>query len=503
MIYKLFTEFITLQALLKELGIIQSGGAIKGFLAETTVLFNGEDEKRRGKKIRVGDKISLPDQDLIITIVEPSQEEKEQFAEEMAEKTRVAALVKQMNQANKKTSSKHNNRQSTTKKSLRKLKVNQLHLSASQVSSMWIKELELKHYRNYDHLLASFSSGLNVFIGNNAQGKTNFLEAIYFLSLTRSHRTRADKELIHFDHSTVSLTGKIQRISGTVDLEINLSDKGRVTKINALKQAKLSDYIGTMMVVLFAPEDLQLVKGAPSLRRKFIDIDLGQIKPVYLSELSHYNHVLKQRNSYLKSAQQIDAAFLAVLDEQLASYGARVMEHRIDFINALEKEANTHHQAISNGLESLSLSYQSSVVFDKKTNIYQQFLYQLEKNHQKDFFRKNTSVGPHRDELAFYINGMNANFASQGQHRSLILSLKMAEVSLMKALTGDNPILLLDDVMSELDNTRQTKLLETVIKENVQTFITTTSLDHLSQLPEGIRIFHVTKGTVQIDSDIH
>lgn len=244
---------------------------------------------------------------------------------------------------------------------------------------MWIKELELKHYRNYDHLLASFSSGLNVFIGNNAQGKTNFLEAIYFLSLTRSHRTRADKELIHFDHSTVSLTGKIQRISGTVDLEINLSDKGRVTKINALKQAKLSDYIGTMMVVLFAPEDLQLVKGAPSLRRKFIDIDLGQIKPVYLSELSHYNHVLKQRNSYLKSAQQIDAAFLAVLDEQLAGYGARVMEHRIDFINALEKEANTHHQAISNGLESLSLSYQSSVVFDKKTNIYQQFLHQLEK----------------------------------------------------------------------------------------------------------------------------
>ncbi|OCX05209.1 DNA replication/repair protein RecF [Streptococcus dysgalactiae] len=368
---------------------------------------------------------------------------------------------------------------------------------------MWIKELELKHYRNYDHLLASFSSGLNVFIGNNAQGKTNFLEAIYFLSLTRSHRTRADKELIHFDHSTVSLTGKIQRVSGTVDLEINLSDKGRVTKINALKQAKLSDYIGTMMVVLFAPEDLQLVKGTPSLRRKFIDIDLGQIKPVYLSELSHYNHVLKQRNSYLKSAQQIDAAFLAVLDEQLASYGTRVMEHRIDFINALEKEANTHHQAISNGLENLSLSYQSSVVFDKRTNIYQQFLHQLEKNHQKDFFRKNTSVGPHRDDLAFYINGMNANFASQGQHRSLILSLKMAEVSLVKALTGDNPILLLDDVMSELDNTRQTKLLETVIKENVQTFITTTSLDHLSQLPEGIRIFHVTKGTIQVDSEIH
>ncbi|GAY71627.1 UNVERIFIED_CONTAM: DNA replication/repair protein RecF [Streptococcus canis] len=365
---------------------------------------------------------------------------------------------------------------------------------------MWIKELQLKHYRNYNQLSAEFSSGLNVFIGNNAQGKTNFLEAIYFLSLTRSHRTRIDKELIHFDQSSVSLSGKISRISGTVDLEINLSDKGRVTKINSLKQAKLSDYIGTMMVVLFAPEDLQLVKGAPSLRRKFIDVDLGQIKPIYLSDLTHYNHVLKQRNTYLKSAQHIDADFLAVLDEQLADYGSRVMEHRSDFINALEKEANRHHQAISNDLENLSLAYDSSVPFENKGEIYKQFLQLLKKNHQKDSFRKTTSVGPHRDDLAFYINDMNANFASQGQHRSLILSLKMAEVSLMKDLTGDNPILLLDDVMSELDNTRQTKLLKTVMKENVQTFITTTSLDHLSQLPKNIRIFQVTKGTIRVDS---
>lgn len=358
---------------------------------------------------------------------------------------------------------------------------------------MWIKALTLHHYRNYQDISASFSPGLNVFIGNNAQGKTNFLEAIYFLSLTRSHRTRTDKELIHFNEEQFSLSGTIERVSGRLDLDIILSPKGRITKINALKQAKLSDYIGKLMVVLFAPEDLQLIKGAPSLRRKFIDIDLGQIKPVYLSDLSHYNHVLKQRNSYLKSAQQIDADFLAVLDYQLASYGSRVMEHRMDFIASLEQEASKHHYAISNGLENLSLVYQSSVTFDCKSDIETNFLKQLEKNHQKDFFRKSTSIGPHRDDLDFYINGMNANFASQGQHRSLILSLKMAEVSLMKRLTGDNPILLLDDVMSELDNTRQTKLLETVINENVQTFITTTSLDHLSQLPDSLKIFNIKK----------
>ena len=159
---------------------------------------------------------------------------------------------------------------------------------------MWIQKITLKNYRNYLTSELEFSPGLNVFIGKNAQGKTNFLEAIYFLSLTRSHRTRTDKELIHFDAKELLVSGILQRSSGTVPLDISLSSKGRVTKVNHLKQAKLSDYIGVMTVVLFAPEDLQLIKGAPSLRRKFIDIDLGQIKPIYLADLSNYNHVLDQ-----------------------------------------------------------------------------------------------------------------------------------------------------------------------------------------------------------------
>lgn len=364
---------------------------------------------------------------------------------------------------------------------------------------MWIKELHLRHYRNYQEISAEFSPKLNIFIGNNAQGKTNFLEAIYFLALTRSHRTRTDKELIHFDQTNFRLGGKIIRLNGSAQLEINLTDKGRVTKINSLKQAKLSDYVGTMMVVLFAPEDLQLVKGAPNLRRKFIDIDLGQIKPVYLADLSQYNHVLKQRNAYLKAQQKIDTNYLSVLDEQLAQYGSRVIEQRLEFIKQLNQEACKHHQAISNNLETLTLEYHSSIDFSEKQNIVKQFINTLEKNRDRDIFRKNTSVGPHRDDIHFFINNMDANFASQGQHRSLILSLKMAEVSLMKHLTGDNPILLLDDVMSELDNTRQTRLLETVIKENVQTFITTTSLDHLSELPDDIKTFKVTKGNLKAD----
>lgn len=358
---------------------------------------------------------------------------------------------------------------------------------------MWIKEINLKHYRNYDSAKASFSPNLNVFLGRNAQGKTNFLEAIYFLSLTRSHRTRSDKELIHFNEKEVQVSGEIVRQNGTITLDINLSDKGRVTEVNHLKQAKLSDYIGAMTVVLFAPEDLQLVKGSPSLRRKFLDIDLGQIKPVYLSDLSNYNHVLRQRNTYLKTAQTVDMAFLSVLDEQLADYGSRVMEHRLNFIEKLSQEADKHHFTISTELEHLTIKYLASVKFNQVDTIRQDFLKQLTKNHQRDLFKKNTGVGPHRDDLSFFINDINATFGSQGQQRSLILSLKLAEIELIKSITGDSPILLLDDVMSELDNHRQLKLLE-AIRDNVQTFITTTSLEHLSNLPANLKIFTIQSG---------
>lgn len=362
---------------------------------------------------------------------------------------------------------------------------------------MWIQSISLKNYRNYTEAQAEFSPGLNVFLGQNAQGKTNFLEAIYFLSLTRSHRTRSDKELIHFQNKDCQLSGILHRRDGTIPLDIVLTDKGRTTKVNHLKQAKLSDYIGTMTVVLFAPEDLQLVKGSPSLRRKFIDIDLGQIKPIYLSDLSNYNHVLKQRNTYLKTAKAVDRDFLTVLDEQLADYGSRVMEHRADFMTDLIEEAAKHHAIISNQAEQLSALYKSSVPFTEKNDIHSAFLQELSRKHDQDIFKRTTSVGPHRDDIAFFINDMEANFGSQGQQRSLILSLKMAEIALIKQVTGDSPILLLDDVMSELDNHRQEKLLKGIMSEDVQTFITTTSLAHLNNLPDQLRIFQIQQGHLE------
>ena len=346
---------------------------------------------------------------------------------------------------------------------------------------MWLKHLSIQHFRNYQELEVEFHPGLNIFLGQNAQGKTNILESIYFLALTRSHRTRNDRDLIYFESTDFKVSGQLQRETGPLPLEISLTPKGRITKVNHLKQAKLSNYIGHMNVILFAPEDLQLIKGSPAGRRKFIDIELGQMKPLYLSDLSQYNHVLKQRNSYLKNSEKIDATFLEVLDSQLASFGSRVIYHRLD------------------NKEDLSIQYQSTVFSEEGNDIEEQFLSMLEKNRQKDIFRKTTSIGPHRDDLAFFINNMNATFGSQGQHRSVVLSLKLAEIELMEEITREKPILLLDDVMSELDNYRQLQLLET-ISNNIQTFITTTTLDHLKELPEELKIFTVQAGHIKTAS---
>lgn len=364
---------------------------------------------------------------------------------------------------------------------------------------MWLKQLSIQHFRNYQELEVEFHPGLNIFLGQNAQGKTNILESIYFLALTRSHRTRNDRDLIYFESIDFKVSGQLQRETGPLPLEISLTPKGRITKVNHLKQAKLSNYIGHMNVVLFAPEDLQLIKGSPAGRRKFIDIELGQMKPLYLSDLSQYNHVLKQRNSYLKNSEKIDATFLEVLDSQLASFGSRVIYHRLEFIKKLEAKAKEKHTRLSDNKEDLSIQYQSTVFSEDGNDIEEQFLSMLEKNRQKDIFRKTTSIGPHRDDLVFFINNMNATFGSQGQHRSVVLSLKLAEIELMEEITREKPILLLDDVMSELDNYRQLQLLET-ISNNIQTFITTTTLDHLKELPEELKIFTIQAGHIKTAS---
>lgn len=369
---------------------------------------------------------------------------------------------------------------------------------------MYLSELQLNHYRNYESVDVHFSPDTNVLIGENAQGKTNLLEAIYVLALARSHRTNTDRELIQWHEDFAKLTGLVQRSAGKTPLELVLSQKGKKAKVNHLEQAKLSQYIGQLNVVLFAPEDLNIVKGSPAVRRHFIDMEFGQMSSKYLYNISQYKSILKQRNQYLKQLQRRqdkDLVYLGVLSDQLAAYGAEVTVARRQFLQQMEKWAQKLHQEITKDREVLTFKYQSQIPEEQLDQsveeLYQQFQTLYEKQQIREVEQGTTLIGPHRDDVQFLVNDKDVQaFGSQGQQRTTALSVKLAEIDLMKAQTGEYPILLLDDVLSELDDLRQTHLLKT-FQNKVQTFLTTTSLENVKkEIIATPRVFTVTNGVV-------
>lgn len=369
---------------------------------------------------------------------------------------------------------------------------------------MKLLDIHLQNYRNYETVSLEFPKKLTIFLGENAQGKTNLLESIYVLAMTRSHRTSNEKELIRWQDENAKISGTVEKRTGKIPLEIQISTKGRKTKVNHIEQKRLSSYIGQLNVILFAPEDLSLVKGSPQIRRKFIDMELGQVNPIYLYDLVQYQSVLKQRNQYLKQLadkKQTDMIYLDILTEQLADFGSKVLYARLSFIQKLEHWANLLHHKISHEKECLSIHYSSSIPLEKEYSqleIQDILLDSLQKNRSRELFKATTFIGPHRDDLIFEVNGQNVQtYGSQGQQRTTALSVKLAEIDLMYSETGEYPVLLLDDVMSELDNERQLHLLET-IEGKVQTFLTTTSLDHLmNKLTVEPDIFTVHQGEIE------
>lgn len=372
---------------------------------------------------------------------------------------------------------------------------------------MRLSNLQLQNFRNYDDLSLTFTKNLVIFLGENAQGKTNVLESIFVLAMTRSHRTTNEQELIQWDKNLAAIRGTIERQHTSVPLELFLTKKGRKTKVNHIEQKKLSSYIGQLNVILFAPEDLSLVKGSPQLRRKFLDMEIGQIDPVYLYDLVQYQKVLKQRNQYLKQLaekKQTDELYLEVLTEQLVEFGSKVLIARQKFVKRLEYWASQLHHKISQNKENLVIDYISSVPgapWDNLEAAQTAFRQALEKVKNKEQFRQVTLAGPHRDDLIFLINEKNVQtFGSQGQQRTTALSVKLAEIDLMKEETGEYPVLLLDDVMSELDDARQLHLLET-IEGKVQTFLTTTTLEHVKdKMTVEPEIFYVRQGQLEGES---
>lgn len=348
---------------------------------------------------------------------------------------------------------------------------------------MYLQELELHNYRNYETLTIPFENKVNVILGENAQGKTNLMEAIYVLALAKSHRTSNDKELIRWDAEYAKIKGRLHKTHGTVPLELTISKKGKKAKYNHIEQKKLSRYIGNMNVVMFAPEDLNLVKGSPQVRRRFIDMEIGQISPVYLYDMSRFQKILQQRNHYLKQLQmkkQTDRTMLDILTEQLIEQTAKIVMRRFEFVRMLEEWARPIHHSISRGLEQLEIQYKPSVNVSEEpdwSKMIKSYENKFAEIREREIDRGVTMAGPHRDDLAFAVNGRDVHtFGSQGQQRTAALSVKLAEIELIYSEIREYPILLLDDVLSELDDYRQSHLLN-AIQGRVQTFVTTTSVD--------------------------
>ncbi|MBO8172181.1 MAG: DNA replication/repair protein RecF [Bacillaceae bacterium] len=368
---------------------------------------------------------------------------------------------------------------------------------------MFLNHIELTHFRNYDQLRLSFDRNVTLFVGQNAQGKTNLLEAIFTLAMAKSHRTSKDRELIQWEQDFAVIKGEASRKYSDPRLELQLSGRGKKAKLNGIEQRKLSDYVGALNVVMFAPEDLSIVKGSPSVRRRFLDMEIGQVSPAYLYHLSDYNKLVSQRNQYLKEIylhkQKTD--MLDVWNQQMAQLIVKILKKRWEFIDKINEWADAIHQNITNSSESLTIRYDQSIEMDPnmpENEAIDVILDHFNTIQEKEIMRGTTLAGPHRDDLSFFINQINVQqFGSQGQQRTTALSVKLAELELIHEEVGEYPILLLDDVLSELDESRQSHLLDT-IQGRVQTFVTTTGVEGLRhQTLENATVYRVKQGSIQ------
>ena len=361
---------------------------------------------------------------------------------------------------------------------------------------MYIKELSLKDFRNYEELNIALDHGINIFHGDNAQGKTNILEAIYLCATARSHRTHREKEIIKWGTECAHVKLKIKKKYVEDTIDFHLSQKSKSALINKMPIGKLGELFGALNVVMFSPEDLQLIKNSPKERRRFLDIELCQIDKLYYYALRQYHKVLKQRNLMLKQySKQKEYSMLDIWDMQLEEYAKTVIEKRITFIAELNEIASSIHRDISGKKENLQIVYMPSIESEN-------FSEKMLKYREKDILYQTTSIGPHRDDLKFLINDTDVKtYGSQGQQRTVVLSMKLAELKIMKKYIGESPILLLDDVLSELDEKRQTDLFK--YTESIQTLITCTGVEQSVWNTQKIgKLYNVTKGQVTADKSI-
>ncbi len=361
---------------------------------------------------------------------------------------------------------------------------------------MKIESLELENFRNYAILSLEFDPGTNLFYGDNAQGKTNILEAVYLCGTTKSHRGAKDREIIRFgrEESHIRMKFVKNQIPCRIDMHLK-KDKTKGIAVNGVPIHKAGELLGLGNFVFFSPEDLNLIKNGPSDRRRFLDMELSQLDRIYLYDLTNYSRILQQRSRLLKEIPYHPeyADTLDIWDEQMIRSGMQIILKRQEFILELNEILGEIHAKLSGGKEELTVSYENNVSAAD-------FPEALRKSREKDIRFKQSHIGPHRDDLKFTIKGVDLRrFGSQGQQRTTALSLKLAEIELVKKTSRDLPVLLLDDVLSELDSSRQHYLLESI--SEVQTLITATGIDDFLANHFSIdRLYQVVNGTVNRQS---
>ncbi len=356
---------------------------------------------------------------------------------------------------------------------------------------MNIKSVEVNNFRNYEEAFVEFDEGVNILYGNNAQGKTNLLEALFFGCTSKSQKGSKEREMIRFgtDEAHIRIVYDKRDIEHKIDMHLKKNrTKGIAIDGNPIKKA--AELYGQVNIVSFSPDDLQIIKNGPAERRRFMDMELCQLDRLYLHNLSYYNHALIQKNSLLKTIDIGKTSdTMDIWDEQLVKYGSYIIDARKRFTDDLNMIIGNIHSSLTLGKEELKIQYMYDVSADS-------FAEKLFLNRDRDIFLKAVSVGPHRDDMEFLINGDSVRkFGSQGQQRTTALSLKLAEIELVKNKIGDNPVLLLDDVLSELDRDRQTMLLGSV--KDTQTIISCTGLEEfIENRLECDRIYHVENGHI-------
>ena len=352
---------------------------------------------------------------------------------------------------------------------------------------MWIKKIKINNFRNYKNAEINLNNKINVFYGENAQGKTNIIEAIYLSSIGKSFRTNKEKELIKIGEDNCNVEIYYEKSDRDGEISINIGVKKSIF-VNKIKVKKLSEFLGNINVVIFTPDDINILRGIPENRRKFLNVMISQLRPKYMHIYNLYKKTLDERNSYLKNIENQKHDLLEIYDEKLAEYGYEIYKYRKEFIDKIKNKIKLIHNNITNNKEIIEIEYISNC------SNKEDFLKLLKERKKLDIIKGYTTKGIHRDDFKIFINNLPVDvYGSQGQNRTAVLSLKLSELQVIYDEIGENPILLLDDFMSELDEFRRNSFLENI--RNTQVIITCT--DKLELQKNEFEIFNVKNGEIK------